>query len=379
MDSKPLGGRLLEAVAFAVPYIAAASWALSLFLHVPGQPWTVYSDVASFWYREEHLRNGEVPCIGYFLEYPPVACYLVYLARLAGGPELLPYYFAFGLISLPAYAVLAYSTSGLNLNQPYLPLIALLSPSLVMYGIYNFDHFFAALLALSLLLFTRGRHALGSAVLGVAAATKLMSVLILPLYLMEARGERKRVFVAFVAGALIPSLPVLLLNPGWVTEFVRYHSGWGLENAWYVWIFGDPFSPTAKLFGLALFVPLLLRSYSLRSGLLEKSAMAIGSWLLTSYVFTPQMVIWMVPFVAALPPLLVLWPAFEISNVYILLTWFTTDRPTHPWTLPQTMALVRAAALAGMLYLLYRNAKSRESSPAITGTASHPTSSSGRS
>lgn len=379
MRARRPGEVLLSATTIAVPYIAAASWALSLLLHVPGQQWTVYSDVASFWYREENLRIGQVPCIDYFFEYPPVACYLVYLARLAGGPELLSYYFAFGLISLPAYALLAHSTSRLNPGAPYLPAIALLSPSLVVYGIYNFDHFFAALLALSLLLFARGRHVSAGAVLGVATATKLMAVLLLPLYLLEQGAQRTRTFLAFAAGALLPSLPVLLLNPGWLAEFVRYHSGWGLENAWYVWVFSDPFSPTAKLFGLALFVPLLLRSYSLRAGLLERCAMAIGSWLLTTYVFTPQMAIWMVPFVAALPQLLALWPVFEVSNVYIILTWFTTDRPTHPWTLPQAMALVRAVALAGMLYTLYRSSVTRERGASVNGTASRPTSSSGRS
>jgi hypothetical protein len=58
-----------------------------------------------------------------------------------------------------------------------------------------------------------------------------------------------------------------------------------------------------------------------------------------------------------LPQTLVFWPVFEVSNVYIILTWFTTDRPTHPWTLPQTMALIRAVALAGMLYVIYSHSK----------------------
>ena len=339
----------------AVPYIAAASWALSLFLHIPGQPWTVYSDVTSFWFRDENLRMGRMPCIDYFLEYPPVACYILYASRVAGGPDVLPYYFAFGLISLPAYALLAYSISKPGERNRYLPAVVLLSPSLVVYGIYNFDHFFAAALGVSFLLFMRGKRVAGSAVLGFASAIKVMAVLILPVYLIEAKGERLRAFAAFAAGALAPSLPVLLLNPGWSTEFVRYHAGWGLENAWYVWIFGDPFSTTAKLFGLMLLVPMLLKSYSLRSGIAEKGALATGSWLFTSYVFTPQMAIWMLPFVVMLPQTLVFWPVFEVSNVYIILTWFTTDRPTHPWTLPQAMALIRAVALAGMLYAIYRS------------------------
>ena len=354
MAERRNGGALQAFASDAVPYIAAASWALSLFLHIPGQPWTLYSDVASFWFREEHLRLGRMPCIDYFFEYPPVACYLVHVSRLIGGPDVLPYYFAFGIISLTAYALLAFSASKLCGRSRYVPAIVLLSPSLVVYGIYNFDHFFAAILGVSLLLFMRGKRTEGSAVLGFATAVKLMSVLLLPIYLIEARGERLRAFAAFAAGAIVPSLPVLMLNPGWIAEFVRYHSGWGLENAWYVWIFGDPFSTTAKVFGIALFVPLLLRSYSLRSGVAEKGALAIGSWLLTSYVFTPQMAIWMLPFVAMLPQTLVLWPVFEVSNVYIILTWFTTDKPTHPWTLPQAMALIRAVALAGMLFAVYR-------------------------
>jgi hypothetical protein len=364
------GWSLLQDLASdAVPYIAAASWALSIFLHIPGQPWTVYSDVTSFWFREEDLRTGKVPCIDYFLEYPPVACYIVYTSRLVGGPDLLSYYFAFGLIGLPAYALLAYSVSKLGERSRYLPAVVLLSPSLVVYGIYNFDHFFAAALGLSLLLFMRGKRVAGSAVLGFASAIKLMSVLLLPVYLIEAKGERLRAFTAFAAGALVPSLPVLLLNPGWVAEFVRYHAGWGLENAWYVWIFGDPFSTTAKLFGLMLFVPMLLRSYSIRSGIAEKGALATGSWLLTSYVFTPQMAIWMLPFVAMLPQTLVFWPVFEVSNVYIILTWFTTDRPTHPWTLPQTMALIRAVALAGMLYAIYRSVGEGKHGKKLSGKA----------
>ncbi len=363
-------GDMLQALAsYAVPYIAAASWALSILLHIPGQPWTIYSDVMSFWYREESLQLGRMPCIDYFFEYPPVACYSVYVSRLIGGPEPFAYYFVFGMISLPAYALLAYSISKLGEKNRYVPAIVLLSPSLVVYGIYNFDHFFAAALGISLLLFTRGKQTEGSAVLGFATATKLMAVLLLPVYLIEAKGKRLKVFAAFAAGSLVPSLPVLLLNPGWVAEFVRYHAGWGLENAWYIWIFGDPFSTTAKAFGIALFLPLLLRSYSLRSGVSEKAALVTGSWLLTSYVFTPQMAIWMLPFVAMLPKALIYWPVFEVSNVYIILTWFTTDRPTHPWTLPQAMALIRAVALAGMLYAIYKGVGKGDEGKELSGTA----------
>ena len=58
-----------------------------------------------------------------------------------------------------------------------------------------------------------------------------------------------------------------------------------------------------------------------------------------------------------------------MSNVYIILTWFTTDRPTHPRTLPQAMALIRAVALAGMLYAIYRSVGEGKHGKELSGRA----------
>ncbi|MCS7094582.1 MAG: DUF2029 domain-containing protein [Thaumarchaeota archaeon] len=337
-------------IAQFTPLIVAMSWGLSLALHHPFAGWSIYSDVVSFWVREEHLREGRIPCIEYFFEYPPSACYLTYAARLLGGKDLIGYYLAFSLLSLPAFLAIGYVLQRMSREVNPLAFVFAFSPSLAVYGIYNFDHFLAALLGLSIIALTSGRWKLAGLLLGLSVSVKLMTVLLLPLYLLEGKGRRLGVFTWFVVGASIPTLPVLLLNPSWFLEFIRYLGGWGLENAWYIWIFQDPFSPTAKFFGVMLLVPLLMRSYTAALPVGTRSLLTVSSWLLTAYIFTPQMFLWLIPLMPFSVVTLYFWPIIDIANMYIILTWFTTNHPTLPWTLPQTMSLIRAIALAFTYY-----------------------------
>ncbi|MEM4381280.1 MAG: hypothetical protein QXX19_03540, partial [Candidatus Caldarchaeum sp.] len=106
---------------------------------------------------------------------------------------------------------------------------------------------------------------------------------------------------------------------------------------------------------------LLLRSYTSQAGLAMKSFLVFSAWLLGSPTFTPQMAIWIIPFAAASPRLWVWVPFFETANAAIIYTWFTTSIPTYPWTLPQTMSLLRASALAAMWFTTYRNQTSLRS------------------
>ncbi|GBC68437.1 hypothetical protein HRbin01_00120 [archaeon HR01] len=334
---------------WAVMAIALASWGVSLILHYPDMPWTVYSDVVSLWYREME-GGGGIPCIDFFLEYPPASCFLLAASSFLGGSSLASYYLVFGLLSLPAYIVFGLVIHRLYIGNTPGKFMALASPSLIVYGIYNFDHFVAAAVALSIYLHIRGRNFLSALSLGLAVSLKLIPVILLPLYLSK---NPKHVVSGFLTG-ITPYLPVAFLNPEYFPEFYRFHSGWGLENAWFLWLSGDPFSTSAKLFGFWLMIILLLRSYFSGAGFEVKSFQILSAWFLTSYVFTPQMALWLLPTVPAIGSVADLWPAVEISNVLIIYTWFTTPTPTLPWTLPQTAALVRAAALASIFFLSYR-------------------------
>jgi hypothetical protein len=334
-----------------LPALAAAfiSWTLSAYIHYPTVQGSTYSDVVSFWYREPELAAGLKPCIDYFFEYPPAACFINYAARLLGGHNVEGYYTAFALLSLPAFLLLAYSMYRLA-GWVYVALA--LSPSLIIYGVYNYDHFMAALTALALVLYLSGRKAPAYVLLGAAASVKIFTVFLLPVLLSE--RFRWRYVLLFLAGTAPATLPVVLLNPAYVGEFVNYHASWGLENAWTVWLIDDPFSPSAKVIGWLTASILFVRSLISRPPVERRCLLALSGFLLGSPIFTPQMVVMLLPLLAMTPSAWVFIPFIEAANTGIILTWFWVDNPTHAWTPPQTMALVRAIALAAAWVAVYR-------------------------
>jgi hypothetical protein len=328
---------------------AFASWLLSTYIHHPEVHGHLYSDVVSFWYREPELAAGLKPCIDYFFEYPPAACFITYAARLLGGPSVGGYFMAFALLSLPAFLLLAYSTYRL---AGRVAVVFALSPSLIVYGVYNYDHFMAALAASALFLYLSGRRVPAYVLLGAAASVKIFTVFLLPVLLSE--RFRWRYVLLFLAGTAPATLPVVLLNPAYVGEFVNYHASWGLENSWTIWLTNNPFSPSAKLIGWLVAFLLFTRALASSLPVEHRCLLALSGILIGSPIFTPQMVVMILPLLATAPSTWIFIPLLETSNVSIILTWFWVDNPTHAWTIPQTMALIRAAVLTAVWVFTYR-------------------------
>ncbi|HEV2226871.1 MAG TPA: glycosyltransferase 87 family protein [Nitrososphaerales archaeon] len=330
---------------------STAAILLSVFLHSPWAVPNIYSDISSYWGRS-WVAGGQFPNSSpdTFFEYPPVSGLILYAARVLGG-NYVGYYLSFSAFSLVAVAILAWSTwrlasaMGVKVNPLYF-----LLPSILIYGVYNFDLFNALFVMLSIQLFVEKRRGWSALFLGLAFATKLVAIVLLPVFLIEIRGWKDKLHYlatgAIVAGAFF--LPIVLLNPGYVSQTYNFLSNWGLEDAWYIIIFGDQFSRTAKLFGLVLMLVLFVRIYTLKTPLIQRIFLILTGYLLSTYIYAPQFNVMMLPLVAVLAlttPSLYFW---EVFNALIILTWFTFPDPTHAWSLPQNMALLRAAALGFM-------------------------------
>jgi Gpi18-like mannosyltransferase len=322
---------------------------LSVFLHSPWAVPNIYSDIGSFWGRS-WVMNGQFPNSSpdTFFEYPPISGLILYASRILGG-NYNGYYLSVSAFSLIAVVALSWSAwrlaSALRVNVN--PLYFIL-PSMIVYGIYNFDLFNALFIILGIQFFVEKRRGWSAVFLGLAVATKLVAGVLLPVFLIElvAWKDRTRYVAtaALVAGVFF--VPIVLVNPGFVNQFYTYFSNWGLEDAWYIFIFGDQFSRTAKFFGLVLMLVLLVRIYTLkRVPVVQRAFLALTAYLLSTYIYAPQFNVMMIPLVAVLAltsPALYFW---EVFNALIILTWFTFPDPTHAWTLPQTLALLRSAAL----------------------------------
>jgi hypothetical protein len=329
---------------------------ISAELHWPGLSPGFYSDLTgSFWPRC-WVQAGSLPYVGtspscdYAFEYPTLSGMILYFVR-AVGPDIQTFYAAFVALSMGAAVVVAWGCwvlakkEGRELN----PLFFVM-PSFLIYGIYNFDIFHLLFVVLALVAFVRGGRSLSAAFLGLAVSTKLTSVVLLPVLLLELKGSRSRLryFAVFAAVVAATNLPVMLLNFGNFLQGYQFVGNYGLEDSWYVWIFQNPATwDYAKYFGIGISGLLLLRVYTLKAGLVAKSFLAIAAYLLGTYIYTPQFNILVIPLIAVLDlrhPALYPWDGF---NALIILTWFIPNsQPTLAGSWPQFFALLRAACLA---------------------------------
>ena len=329
---------------------AVAGMILSFIIHSPWSIPNIYSDIGSFWARA-WLREGQIPYIQAFFEYPPLSGLLIYVSRIIGGGYD-GYYTVFGVMCIVAAGVLAWSCWRISkaLGSRLNPLYFLL-PSMIIYGVYSFDLFHAMFIALSLQLFLERRRSSSALMLGLAIATKLVSAVLIPVYVIELKALKPSLkYLAVIAGSLgVIVVPIAVLNLSFLIQFYQFFKTYGLEDAWFVWIFQNPSSwGYAKIFGLALMGLLLLVTYTLKIPLVPRAFLALVSFALGTYIYAPQFNLMLIPLIAVLAVesgSLYFWDVF---NALIILTWFGVSDPTAAGTVPQLMSLLRDIALVWM-------------------------------
>ncbi len=346
-----------EELATAISAVLA-SLIVSVVFHSPWNNPGIYSDiVGSFWGRC-WVQNGILPYVGKLpgcstsFEYPVLAGFLLYFVKLVGG-DLWGFYVTFSVLCLVAGIVIVCACWGITraLGRSLSPMYFIL-PSFIIYGVYNFDLFHAALAIVSLFFFVRGNKTSSAVFLGLAVDFKLTSLVLLPVFLMELYSTRDRLkYFAWFAGVVaVANLPIMLLNFNNFLAGYQFVGSYGLEDAWYVWIFQNPSTwGFAKLFALGLAGLLLVRVYTMKASLESKAFLAIAAYMLATYIYSPQFNLLLIPFIAVLElkhPALFPWDGF---NALIILTWFIPySTPTLAWNWPQAFALLRAVCLAWM-------------------------------
>lgn len=327
---------------------------ISIVIHAPWSQPRFYTDVVDSFFTRDWVQARAFPYTTSMFEYPAISGIMTYFAR-ALSTDLNGFYDVFAALTLVAGVYIAWACAGIakrtgrELNPLYF-----LMPSFLVYGLYNFDLFHAMFIILAIFAFMAKRDIPSAVLLGLAVDTKLVGVVLLPIFLMEMKGNMKRLkyFVAFALTVAAFNLPFALFNFNIFWQGYQYVGGYGLENAWYVWIFQDQSTWWfAKIFGFAVTGLLLLRVYTMRMGVIPKSFLAISAYLLGTYIYAPQFNLALLPIVAVLDtkdPALYPWDGL---NALIILTWFIgfggpNWAPTLPGSIPQYIALLRAGALA---------------------------------
>ena len=215
---------LVAAVAFAVGWAA---------LHHGFYDRENITDIPVYERYGKAMADGQVPYRDFGLEYPPGALPVFVLPALGSGPGDGGYADRFGLLmqlsGMLGLAGVAAAALALRASRRRLAL-ALAGPALLPLAlgsviVSRFDLWPAAVTAAALAALLLGRWRLGGVALGLAAATKIYPVVLLPVAIAaawRARGRREGLALlgAFLAAVLALLVPFLALSPGGVWEMV---------------------------------------------------------------------------------------------------------------------------------------------------------------
>ncbi len=220
-------------------------------------------------------------------------------------------------------------------------LMVAFSPALILCAFINWDLVVFALTALWLAAWSSRRTVWSGIFLGLAVATKFYPiVLIFPLLLLCLRAgklrELAKTLLAAAAAWLAVNVPVMIAAPtGWQT-FYRFsrerNADWG--SIWYLFQYYQlPVVGNQQLEGLnaraagsfvvgCIAIAVLALAARRRPRLPQLCFLMLVAFLIGNKVWSPQYVIWLVPFAVLARPRLwpyVLWQACEI--VYFIAIW----------------------------------------------------------
>ena len=329
-----------------------------------------------FWSRTNsngipHLTY-QVPYVGYVLEYPPVCGLVLWLAGWSSGGSLYVYtaivFLILGVFFVLSAHFLYNFLNYLKLDHNLQWIFTIFVPSVVIFGAYNFDIIQAFFVILALYWFiAQNKHSSSAAALGLAIGTKLFAAILIPFLLQDLRkskGVKAATYYALISLGIPDALniPFALLNfSNWISGYT-YLKRWGFEDTFLIWIFPSPSSwGTAEyvsgglvllsVFGIFVFLrdrPLLVRCF-----------LAMGSFLLFSYISAPQMNLDLLSFFALVPIVpLPLFYLFEGSTAAFIALWDSFPNPRSPGVV-QYIALIRQIALLSILIVAWKASRQK--------------------
>lgn len=300
-----------------------------------------YSDIIAL-FSARNLDQGLFPYLESDFEYPAGIGLIVGLsARFVTG--LIPFFTLQSLLLALAAGTILLVLLRVRGARPELLAFAA-APSLVLYSFHNWDLLAVATLMIGLLMFLRRSDTWAGIWLGVGASIKLFPGLVIPgLFLIRWQQERRpdwRLLLGAMSSFAAINLPIALANPaGWwypwnfqSTRFPNFETHWfflyrhfGSSDPTSFWWTTYP-TLTGGLSGLLFLILFgLVLWFEYRGGRkrpLVMTAAVVLLFLLTAKVFSPQYILWLLPFLALLR---LPWQAFLLVPVADFFDWWAVS------------------------------------------------------
>jgi uncharacterized membrane protein len=305
-----------------------------------------YTDIYPLYYTEG-LSAGQVPYLDHHVEYPVVIGAVMegaaWLVRSVANPYTRGvdyFYVTVGLLAVFLVAGVLATAYCAGPARRWTALLVAFSPALILSAFINWDLVAMGLMMMALAAWAGRRTVLAGILLGLAVATKFYPLVVLwPLFLLCLRAGRLRAFWVTTAAALgawlAVNLPVAIAAPsGWAT-FYTFNSDRGADwgGIWFYfqhlnwpvlgsYSLGTLNAMSALVFGLAcLAIGVLALTSRRRPRLAQLIFLTTAAFLISSKVWSPQYVVWLVPLVVLARPRwggYLLWQIAEVGYFYAI-------------------------------------------------------------
>lgn len=322
--------------------IAVAVYAIGVWLHIPYGGGRVYSDIVTVF--QSRLCPGActslpVPYLQAFVEYPIGTSFFMYamgvLGSLVPGDLLGTYYLSTSLfLAIPTLILvreLRLIAIMRGVRETRLLWFFIITPTFLFMLLLNWYILGACLSVAAIRQNLLGRQKTSGLLIGLSAVANLVSAApALGLLLAERKPRNAIVFLAAASATWVAAnLPVYLLNPQNWLAFWSYQYSWYIEGSW-MEIVIPGLSPLRHvvpwvLFGGFIAAMLLVRFKAKDADPLNLSFLATFAFIFSTYVYTPQMNVLLLPFFVLLP--FTSWYleflAFDIINSAIIVVGFS--------------------------------------------------------
>lgn len=297
--------------------IAVVLYGVGVWLHIPYGGGRVYSDIVSVFQNRECnpiCSQLPIPYVQAFVEYPIITAFFMYAMGALGsvfpGPILANYYVATCIfLLLPTLLLireLRIIAQMRGTKQSRLLWFFIVTPTFLFMLLLNW-YVIGTYFAMAAIRFhLQGRKRLSGFLIGLSALSNLITAApALGLVLSESKVKQAVIFLGTAAATyLLANLPVYLLNPSNWLEFWTYQYHWYIEGSW-IGLFMAGTSPLRHaippvVFG-AFAAVMFYRRYRGEKDPLYLSFLSSFAFVFSTYVYTPQMNVFLLPFFVLLP------------------------------------------------------------------------------
>jgi hypothetical protein len=334
-----------------------ALYLLAFWFHFPYGGGHIYSDIVTVFQNRlvnPNFSPANIPYVNTFVEYPPLTSLFIYATGVLG--EYLPLSRGSGLIDNYYFYTVIFLTIPTLLMIPELVKICELlgvknthrrtflfyvaTPSFIFMVLLNWYIIGVYLATLGLRKYLQGSRWTSGAILGLSAGANLVTAAPALGLLVTARNwdERVRFGGAAISVYLLVNLPFVIVNRALWLSFWSFEQNWYIEGSWMLAFLNNE-SPLRHYIFPVLFAGLaaaiLVRlSKDAKDAVTrrERARLAVrASWLFTfaylfsSYVFTPQMNLMLLPFFVVAPVAKRYWEflAFDVVNALVIVWGFS--------------------------------------------------------